>query len=136
MRERSLLILAVGIILCVSVISATILLGNNGNSTDSNNTTVVNNSSNISLNESNNTTNNTSTQTTTKKTTGSSSKKSNSDSGYHYSEQYGDYVKEYTDSNGVQHIDTKGGIKESYNPKTNVLTTRDSKGNTYQDYMS
>ena len=41
-----------------------------------------------------------------------------SDDGFKWSEQYGDYVKEYTDSDGVQHVDSKKGYKSSYNPKT------------------
>jgi len=71
----------------------------------------------VLTNSTNNTTDNN--QTTTKKATSSkSSSSSSSNSGYRWSEQYGDYIREYTDSNGIQHIDTKKGYKESYNPKT------------------
>ncbi|RAP50409.1 MAG: hypothetical protein BZ138_06680 [Methanosphaera sp. rholeuAM270] len=70
----------------------------------------------------NNTTSNNQTTTTssssTKKTSSSSKSSSSSNNGYRWSEQYGDYIKEYTDSNGVQHIDSKKGYRSSYNPKT------------------
>ena len=75
--------------------------------TDSNNNTT----------EDNQTTTNT--KSSSNKKSSSSKSSSGSDSGYRWSEQYGDYVKEYTDSNGVQHIDSKKGYKSSYNPKTN-----------------
>ena len=74
----------------------------------------------IPTNMGNNTTADNLTNPTTKN---SPSKKTSSGSGsndgYRWSEQYGDYIKEYTDSNGVEHIDSKKGYKSSYNPKTN-----------------
>lgn len=71
----------------------------------------------------NNTSSNNQTTTTKKSSTKKSSSKSSSssNSGYKWSAQYGDYIKEYTDSKGVQHIDSKKGYKASYNPKTGVL---------------
>ena len=76
----------------------------------------------VLTNSTNNTTDNNQTTTTTKKTTSSkSSSSSSSNSGYRWSEQYGDYIKEYTDSNGIQHIDSKKGYKSSYNPRTGEL---------------
>ena len=74
-------------------------------------------------NSNNNTTSNN--QITTKKTTPTKKTSSKSNTGssseYKWSAQYGDYIKEYTDSKGVQHIDSKKGYKSSYNPKTGVL---------------
>ena len=49
----------------------------------------------------------------------STNTKSDPDKKYRYSEQYGTYITEYTDSNGVQHIDSKdGSYKGSQNPVT------------------
>lgn len=75
------------------------------------------------LNSNNTTQDNQTTTTTTSSSKKSSSSKSSSSSnnGYKWSEQYGDYVKTYTDSDGVQHLDSKKGYKSSYNPKTGVL---------------
>lgn len=71
----------------------------------------------------NNTSNYQTTTTNKKSSTKKSSSKSSSSSngGYRWSAQYGDYIKEYTDSNGVQHIDSKKGYTSSYNPRTGVL---------------
>ena len=65
------------------------------------------------------------------------SKSSSSDSGGYdkYSQQYGTYIKEYTDSNGIQHIDGANGMRESYDPSTGLLSGVDSNGNEYHDYM-
>ena len=52
-----------------------------------------------------------------------------------YSQQYGTYIKEYTDSNGVQHIDGANGMRESFNPKTGILTYDDGKGHVDRSYM-
>ena len=52
-----------------------------------------------------------------------------------YSPQYGTYIKQYTDSNGVQHIDGADGMRESFDPSTGVLTHVDSNGNEYHDYI-
>lgn len=52
-----------------------------------------------------------------------------------YSQQYGTYIRQYTDSNGVQHIDGANGMHESYDPRTGILSGVDSQGNTYQDHM-
>ena len=38
--------------------------------------------------------------------------------GYYWSGQDQDYIKEYTDSNGVQHIDRRNGPNEAYDPNT------------------
>ena len=82
------------------------MTSNGLNITDSNNTTTSDN------------------KAMTKKTSNtktSSKSSSNSNDGYKWSEQYGDYVREYTDSNGAQHIDSKKGYKSYYNPKTGVF---------------
>ena len=62
---------------------------------------------------------------------------SSSDSGGYdrYSQQYGTYIKQYTDSNGIQHIDGANGMHESYDPSTGLLSGVDSNGNEYQGYM-
>ena len=76
------------------------------------------------LTNSNNTTQDNQTTTTTtssSKKSSSSKSSSSSNNGYKWSAQYGDYIIEYTDSDGVQHIDSKKGYKSSYNPKTGVL---------------
>lgn len=66
-----------------------------------------------------------------------SSSSSSSDSGGYdrYSQQYGTYIKQYTDSNGVQHIEGANGMHESYDPSTGMLSGTDAKGNEYQDHM-
>lgn len=68
----------------------------------------------------------------------SSSGKSSSggDDGYYYSPQAEDYIREYTDSNGVQHTQGKGGWHESYNPKTGYIKYTDKHGNSYSDYFN
>lgn len=45
-----------------------------------------------------------------------------------YSQQYGTYITQYTDSNGIQHIDGANGMHESYDPKTGILTYDDGHG--------
>ena len=66
----------------------------------------------------------------------SSSSSSGSDSGGYdkYSPQYGTYIKQYTDSNGVQHIDGANGMRESYDPSTGVFTSDDGNGHVSSEY--
>ena len=52
-----------------------------------------------------------------------------------YSPQYGTYIRQYTDSNGVQHIDGANGMHESYDPSTGALSGVDSSGNEYSTSM-
>ena len=52
-----------------------------------------------------------------------------------YSPQYGTYIRQYTDSNGIQHIEGANGMHESYNPRTGVFSGVDSHGNTYRSNM-
>ena len=60
---------------------------------------------------------------------------SSSSGGYDkYSPQYGTYVREYTDSNGVQHIDGANGMRESYDPRTGIFTSDDGKGHVSSEY--
>lgn len=60
---------------------------------------------------------------------------SSSSGGYDkYSPQYGTYVREYTDSNGVQHIDGANGMRESYDPSTGIFTSDDGKGHVSSEY--
>ena len=49
--------------------------------------------------------------------------------GYRYSEDAGGYIKEYMDNDGVSHVDYSDGRKESYDPKTNLMTVDDGHGN-------
>ena len=63
------------------------------------------------------------------------SSSSSSSGGYDkYSAQYGTYIKQYTDSNGVQHIDGANGMHESYNPRTRVFTMDDGNGHVSSEY--
>lgn len=52
-----------------------------------------------------------------------------------YSPQFGTYVNEYTDSNGVQHIDGANGMRVSYDPSTGVETFDDGNGYVESTYM-
>ena len=65
------------------------------------------------------------------------SESSSSDAGSYdkYSPQYGTYIRQYTDSNGVQHIDGANGMHESYDPSTGALSGVDSSGNEYSTSM-
>ena len=69
------------------------------------------------------------------KETVSESSSSDSVSYGKYSQQYGTYITQYTDSNGIQHIDGANGMHESYDPSTGLLTGVDSHGHEYQGYM-
>lgn len=63
------------------------------------------------------------------------SSSSSSSGGYDkYSAQYGTYIKQYTDSNGVQHIDGANGMHESYNPRTRIFTYDDGNGHISSEY--
>lgn len=52
-----------------------------------------------------------------------------------YSPQYGTYVNEYTDSNGIQHIDGANGMRVSYDPSTGIETFDDGHGHVDKTYM-
>lgn len=52
-----------------------------------------------------------------------------------YSPQYGTYVNEYTDSNGIQHIDGANGMRVSYNPSTGIETFDDGHGHIENTHM-
>ena len=68
-----------------------------------------------------------------KQTVSEESSSSGSDSGGYdrYSPQYGTYIRKYTDSNGVQHIDGANGMHESYDPSTGKVSGTDANGNSY-----
>ena len=68
------------------------------------------------------------------KKTASASTGTNSESYDKYSPQYGTYIREYTDSNGVQHIDGADGMRESYDPSTRIFTSDDGKGHVSSEY--
>lgn len=95
----------------------------------------INLTQNNTENDTNNTTTTTTKSTTKKKSSSTTKKSSSGNDGYHYSPQYGDYVKEYIDNKGVQHINMKSGGHESYNPKTNILTYTDKNGRSYDNYV-
>ena len=65
------------------------------------------------------------------------SESSSSDAGSYdlYSQQYGTYIRQYTDSNGVQHIEGANGMHESYDPRTGILSGVDRNGKKYSDRM-
>ena len=48
----------------------------------------------------------------------SSNSSSAANDGYYWSGQDQDYIKEYTDNDGIQHIDRKNGPNEAYDPNT------------------
>lgn len=72
---------------------------------------------------------------TSSKSKSSGGSKSSSTEGYYYSPQFGDYIREYTSSDGVQHTQGLHGAKASYNPKNGYVTYTDTKGKTYSDYF-
>ena len=120
MRNKLLITCGLIVIIVAVVCVGVIYNFNDTNTTNSSNITnnQTQNNTNSSLNSTNNTTN--SNQETSSKNLKSSTKtKSDPDKKYRYSEQYGTYITEYTDSNGVQHIDSKdGSYKGSYDPVT------------------
>ena len=68
------------------------------------------------------------------KKTASASTSTNSESYDKYSPQYGTYIREYTDSNGVQHTEGADGMHESYDPNTRIFTFDDGKGHVSSEY--
>ena len=78
------------------------------------------------------------TQSSSKKSSSKSSSKSSGggDDGYHYSPQYGQYVKSYTTSDGVQHIRGRDGYHEYYNPHTGHIHSKFPNGVEYDDYFT
>lgn len=68
--------------------------------------------------DSNSTTDAASTSSNTSSVSSTASNSSSSSDGYYWSGQDQDYIKEYTDSNGIQHIDRKNGVNEAYDPST------------------
>ena len=118
---------AIIIVLIINVSVAVITHNSTVNNT-TNNTTVNTTVNNTTLNATNNTTSNSNNTSNTK----SSSKKSkNSESSddvhsiyegsdkYHYSAQYGGYIKEWRDSKGNYHLRGRDGVlREDYNTHT------------------
>ena len=113
------------LIICVSV--AVITHNSTGNNT-TNNTTVNTTTNNTTVNATNNTTSN-STNSTTSKNSSKNSKSSESSDDvhsiyegsdeYHYSAQYGGYIKEWRDSKGNYHLRGSDGVlREDYNTHT------------------
>lgn len=65
----------------------------------------------------------------------SNSSNSDSDGFERYSPQYGTYIRHYTDSNGIQHIEGANGLHESYDPSTGIFTSDDGKGHVDKSRM-
>lgn len=112
--------MVVVILMIVGITAVTITQNSTENNT-TNNTTVNTTTNNTTVNATNNTTSNNTNSTTSK----SSSKKSKSsessdDSGdYHYSAQYGTYIKEWDDGHGNSYMRSKNGeFYEHYNERT------------------
>lgn len=88
----------------------------------------VQENANQSVNATDNSTNNTTQSATTTKSSSQSSSSqkssSNADDGYHYSAQYGTYIKEWEDASG-SHMKSRDGQWEAhYNEKTGVLNEK------------
>ena len=135
-------LIVVIIIACCGIAYA--FLSNNNSAVTSN---AVNNTTNVT-NATNNTTMNTNNNGTNANSASSSSNgqvsnshssssgQSSDDGGYTYSEQFGAYVKSYTDSNGIQHIVSKDkSVDSSYDPSTYVQTDRNPDGSYSSEYM-
>lgn len=120
-RTNALIIIAITILICISAICATIIFTQNPsdmNNSTNNSTNITNNTT---LNDSNSTNNTTDTQkSSTKKqsSTKKSSSSKNSGDGYHYSAQYGTYIKEWEDSEGSHMVSKDGDYEVHYNEKT------------------
>ena len=126
-RRNSLIMIGVTVVVVLVIIGVTaavITQNSTENNTTTNNTT-VNATNNTTVNATNNTTSNNTNTTSTK----SSSKKSKSsssddDSAYHYSAQYGTYIKEWDDGHGNSYMRSKNGeFYEHYNEKTGFYET-------------
>lgn len=80
---------------------------------------------------SNNTTDtsNTTASTSTGKTNTKKSSSGSDDDGYHYSAQYGTYIKEWNDGDGEYHMKSRDGKwEESYNEKTGKFKSKSPYG--------
>lgn len=97
MREKSLIIICITLIICVSLICGTILLTNNQDNRNNTNNTLNNTTVNSTLNETNKTNNTTETTSYSSKTSKSTSKSSSSSS---YSSRPTGYNVPTLDSNG------------------------------------
>jgi len=135
MREKSLLIICITIILSISIICGTIILTNNQNQNNTTNNT-NNTTSNSTINQTNNTTNSTIETTSSSKSSQSTSKESSSSSYKSYAT--GDNVPT-RDSNGNRvfrdgvWVGTRDGGAHVYkDPRTGQLF--DSGGNLPSNY--
>lgn len=129
-ERKSMIIIGVTAIIIVLIISisvAVITQNSTGNNT-TNNTTVNTTTNNTTVNATNNTTSN-STNSITSKSSSKNSKSSESSDDvhsiyegsdeYHYSAQYGTYVKEWDDGHGNSYLKSKNGeFYEHYNNRT------------------
>ncbi len=117
---------AIIVVLIISVSVAVITHNSTGKNTTNN--TTVNTTNNTTVNATNNTTSN-STNSTTSKSSSKNSKNSESSDDvhsiyegsdeYHYSAQYGGYIKEWRDSKGNYHLRGSDGVlREDYNTHT------------------
>lgn len=118
-RRNSLIMIGVTVVVILVIIGVTaaVITHNSTANNTANNTTVNNTVNNTTMNATNNTTFNT--NTTSTKSSSKKSKSSSSDGGYHYSAQYGTYVKEWDDGHGNSYLKSKNGeFYEHYNNRT------------------
>lgn len=119
---------AIIIVLIISISVAVITHNSTGNNTTNNTTVNTTTTNNTTVNATNNTTSN-STNSITSKSSSKNSKSSESSDDvhsiyegsdeYHYSAQYGTYVKEWDDGHGNSYLKSKNGeVYEHYNNRT------------------
>ena len=114
---------AIIIVLIISVSVAVITHNSTVNNT-TNNTTVNTTTNNTTVNATNNTTSNNTNSTTSKSSSKKSKTSKSSDDGYHYSDEYGTYIKEWDDGHGNSYMRSKNGeFYEHYNEKTGFYET-------------
>lgn len=115
--------MVVVILMIVGITAVTITQNSTVNNT-TNNTTVNTTTNNTTVNATNNTTSNsTNTSNTksssTKSSSNSKASKGSGDSGYYYSPQYDEYIKDWQDSDGNYHVRGRdSGLREDYNSHT------------------
>ncbi|MDO5851797.1 MAG: hypothetical protein Q4Q23_04850 [Methanobacteriaceae archaeon] len=125
MREKIKIPLGIAIIIIITIIIGFTVLSNNQTTPNTNNITINNTTT------KNSTINNT--DNFQKNIRTNNHQNINSGDEYHYSGQYDQYIKEYTDSNGVQHIEGKSGWDESYDPKTGKSYFNGKEGAYYEE---
>ena len=130
MDRKLMIIIGVTVVLVILIIIGTAaVITYNSTGSNTTNTTTVNTTNNTTVNATNNTTNSNNTNSTSSKSSSKKSKNSESSDDvhsiyegsdkYHYSAQYGGYIKEWRDSNGNYHLrGCDGVLREDYNTHT------------------